>query len=89
MDPPTRPLARPIYEGLPWLYLLLGAAALVVSYLTPSFSLSLLLGLPGLVAVLAGTVLVLRRGGYRRMRAQYDHPDALAEAGRDDFPGAQ
>ena len=82
-------LARPLYEGLPWLYLLLGAAALVGSYLTSSFRLSLLLGLPGLLAVLAGVVVALRRGDYRRMRAQYEHPDALAESGRDDFPGSQ
>jgi len=85
----THRLARPVYEGLPWLYLLLGAAALVVSYRTSSFSLSLLLGLPGLLAVLAGVVLVLRRRDYRRMRAQYEHPDALAERGRGDLQGTQ
>ncbi|HTY49448.1 MAG TPA: hypothetical protein VMB48_07135 [Steroidobacteraceae bacterium] len=85
----THRLARPLYEGLPWLYLLLGAAALAGSYLTASSRLSVVLGLPGLLAVLAGIVLVLRRGGYRRMRTQYDHPDALADRARDDFPGAQ
>jgi hypothetical protein len=66
-------LSRPVYESLPWAYLLGGAAALVVSYLQSSTALSLVLGLPGLVAVLAGTVVLLRR-------AQYDAPEALDEA---------
>jgi hypothetical protein len=42
--------------------------------------LSVVLGLPGLFAVLAGVVILLRRRGYRRLRAQYDAPDALDEA---------
>jgi hypothetical protein len=73
-------LSRPVYESLPWAYLLGGAAALVVSYLQSSTALSLVLGLPGLLAVLAGTVVLLRRRGYRRLRAQYDAPEALDEA---------
>jgi hypothetical protein len=73
-------LSRPVYEGLPWVYLLGGLAALMVSYFQESAALSLLLGLPGLLAVLAGAVVLLRRRGYRRLRAQYDAPDALDEA---------
>jgi hypothetical protein len=73
-------LSRPVYEGLPWIYLLGGAAALIVSYFQESSGLSLILGLPGLLAVLAGTVVLLRRRGYRRLRAQYDAPEALDEA---------
>jgi Flp pilus assembly protein TadB len=73
-------LSRPVYESLPWAYLLGGAAALFVSYLQSSATLSLVLGLPGLLAVLAGAVVWLRRRGYRRLRAQYDAPEALDEA---------
>jgi hypothetical protein len=73
-------LSRPVYEGLPWAYLLGGVAALGVSYMQTSVALSLLLGLPGLLAVLAGVVVLLRRRGYRRLRAQYDAPHALDEA---------
>lgn len=73
-------LSRPVYESLPWAYLLGGLAALFVSYLQSSSALSLILGLPGLLGVLAGAVVLLRRRGYRRLRAQYDAPDALDEA---------
>ncbi|MGC1457556.1 MAG: hypothetical protein WA825_04710 [Steroidobacteraceae bacterium] len=73
-------LSRPVYEGLPWAYLLGGVVALCVSYIQTSAALSLLLGLPGLLAVLAGVVVLLRRRGYRRLRAQYHAPHALDEA---------
>jgi len=73
-------LARPIYESLPWAYLSAGALALLISYLQTSTALSLMLGLPGLLAVLAGVVVLLRRRSYRQLRAQYDAPDALDEA---------
>jgi Flp pilus assembly protein TadB len=80
MSPARRRLSRPVYEGLPWVYLLAGLLALIASYGQTSSGMSLLLGLPGLVALLAGTVVLLRRRGYRRLRAQYDAPDALEEA---------
>jgi hypothetical protein len=73
-------LSRPVYEGLPWAYLLGGLVALVVSYFHESTALGALLGLPGLLAVLAGAVVLLRRRSYRRLRAQYDAPEALDEA---------
>jgi Flp pilus assembly protein TadB len=73
-------LSRPVYESLPWVYLSAGLMALLISYLQTSTALSLMLGLPGLLAVLAGVVVLLRRRGYRRLRAQYDAPDALDEA---------
>ncbi len=73
-------LSRPLYEGLPWAYVLGGLLALFISYLQTSTALSLVLGLPGLLAVLAGVVVLLRRRDYRRLRAQYDAPNALDEA---------
>jgi hypothetical protein len=80
MTPAQHKLSRPVYEGLPWAYLLGGVAALGVSYWQSSTTLSLVLGLPGLLALLAGVVVLLRRRAYRRLRAQYDAPHALDEA---------
>ena len=74
--PPKR-LSRPVYEGLPWFYLICGIAACVGSYFLPSGVLSLLVGLAGLVAVLGGVVILLRRRDYRELRSQYADPDAL------------
>lgn len=74
-------LARPLYEGLPWLYVGAGLAALAASYLAASRLASAALGLPGIAALLGGVVVWLRRRDYRRMRARYARPDALAERG--------
>jgi membrane associated rhomboid family serine protease len=66
-----RRLSRPIYEALPWLYILSGIAALAASYFASSSLMSLALGLPGLIATVGGIVLVLRRRDFRKMRADY------------------
>ncbi len=70
-------LSRPVYESLPWIYIACGIAALVGSYLMPSGVLSLIVGLAGLMAVLAGVVILLRRRDYRALRSEYGDPDAL------------
>jgi hypothetical protein len=62
-------LSRPLYEALPWIYIVCGLAALVGSYLHPSKMHSLVLGLPGLLALVAGVVILLRRRDYRQMQA--------------------
>jgi hypothetical protein len=69
-------LARPLYEALPWVYLLCGLAALTASYLVKNSGvMSAVIGLPGLVATLGGIVVLLRRRGYRKMRADYFEGD--------------
>lgn len=70
-------LSRPVYEGLPWFYIACGAAALAGSYFLPSGFLSLFIGLAGIIAVLIGFVILLRRRDYRALRSQYVDPDAL------------
>lgn len=69
-------LSRPLYEGLPWLYIAAGIAALGVSYLIgDSHALGLLTGLGGLAALLGGVVVLLRRRDYRDLRSQYGQPE--------------
>ena len=64
-------LARPVYEALPWVYMVCGVAALIASYFTGSHLMSFVLGIPGLVAVLGGVVVALRRRDFRKMRENY------------------
>ncbi len=82
MAPHDLRLSRPLYEGLPWLYMLCGLAALAASYFAQGAFASAALGVPGFAAFLGGIVVWLRRREYRRMRARYARPDALADEGR-------
>ena len=77
MEPSSQRLSRPVYEGLPWFYLVCGVAALVASYLLPSRILSLIAGVVGLVGLLGGSVILLRRRDYRELRSRYADPDSL------------
>ena len=77
-------LSRPLYEGLPWIYVLAGAAGLFCSYVIPYRALSILIGLLGFMSVLAGVVVLLRRRDYRERRSQYRNPDSsLSDRGKD------
>jgi hypothetical protein len=80
---PRLRLARPVYESLPWLYMGGGFAALALSYRQIWPRLGLPLGLVGILALLGGSVVWLRRRGYRRMRTHYVQPDALSETDRE------
>lgn len=72
-------LSRPLYESLPWAYMACGLAALTGSYLLPSRLVSLFLGLLGLVGLLGGIVVLLRRRDFRELRANYADPAQLFE----------
>jgi hypothetical protein len=68
--------SRPVYEGLPWLYITCGLLVLGGSYLVAAHGvLSLIAGILGLLFVLGGVVVLLRRREYRALRSQY--PDDL------------
>ena len=75
-------LSRPLYEGLPWMYVAGGVMALVGSYFCPYRALSLSIGLLGLLGVLGGIVVLLRRRDYRAMRSEYGQSDSTL---RDDL----
>jgi hypothetical protein len=75
-----RHLSRPLYEGLPWLYMAFGLAALVASYLLAArAALSFALGFLGLTALVYGIVVLLRRRDYRELRSHYGNPDSLSD----------
>jgi hypothetical protein len=78
MERPGRHLSRPLYEGLPWIYMASGVLILLGSYwLAAHTALSLIVGLLGLVALVGGFVVLLRRRDYRELRSRYADPDAL------------
>jgi Flp pilus assembly protein TadB len=65
-------ISRPLYELLPYLYMLLGAVLLVAAWLVdlqlwPSLFLAI-----GALSLLGGLVLWLRRKDYRAKQAEYD-----------------
>jgi membrane associated rhomboid family serine protease len=70
--------SRPVYEGLPWIYIMCGLLALLGSYLLAARGLlSLVVGLAGLLSLVGGIVVLLRRRDYRALRARYADPDSL------------
>jgi hypothetical protein len=64
-------LSKPLYESLPWLYVLGGALLIGVSHQLHSGVLSVLLLLAGLLAVIGGAAIWLRRRDFRATRAEY------------------
>ena len=85
-------LPRPIYEGLPWLYIALGLAALGASWRFEAHAVpSAVAGLGGLAAVIAGVVLLLRRRDFRDLDVRYPQrrDGRIAGSGRSDPPRGQ
>jgi hypothetical protein len=71
-------LPRALYESLPAAYVALGIAGLVAGYVLHTGRLSTALSVGGLLIVIGGTMLWLRRRDYRATRA-----DLLRNSGED------
>jgi hypothetical protein len=64
-------LARPVYEGLPYVYVAVGMAAILVSYLDAAGTRSEVAFAIGLISAIAGVTLCLHRHDSRTLRNQY------------------
>ena len=64
-------LARPIYEVLPYLYMLVGLGLLGAAWLMKVETLPSVFMVVGALSLLAGIVLWLRRRDYRTTQAEY------------------
>lgn len=66
-------LAKPLYESMPYAYACVGILLMLLSYSAGRGIWSTLAGLVGLVAVIGGAVIFLKRRDYRLNRAHYDY----------------
>ena len=64
-------LARPVYELLPYAYVLAGACSLLASWFVRQSPWPAILLVAGMLAVVGGLVILLRRRDYRSTQAQY------------------
>lgn len=65
-------IARPIYELLPYVYMVVGVALLATAWWLNMAMLPEVLLVVGSLSLLAGLVLWLRRKDYRTRQAEYD-----------------
>jgi hypothetical protein len=63
--------SKPIYESLPWAYAMAGVALIAISYQLHSGILSVLLLLAGILGLVGGAAIWLRRRDFRATRAEY------------------
>jgi len=72
--------STPVYESLPWAYIICGVGGLVGSYLFTTVGrtgMSMFVGVLGLILVVGGVMVLLRRRNYRAMHSQYPNRDSL------------
>ena len=65
-------LARPIYEFLPYLYMLVGVALLGAAWFIEMSTLPSIFMLVVVLSLMAGLVLWLRRRDYRTRQSEYN-----------------
>ena len=66
-------LAKPVYELLPYLYIVAGAVLLTLAWLMASPPWPTIFLIVGCISLLAGMTLWLRRRDYRTTQAQYNN----------------
>ena len=65
-------LARPVYESLPAIYVLIGGAAIFLFYINPPGFAGKAAFVIGFFALTAGVTLFLRRQDYRELSREYN-----------------
>ena len=65
-------LARPVYEFLPYLYMLIGVGLLTAAWFVDTSTLPSILMVIGALSLMGGLVLWLRRRDYRTRQAEYN-----------------
>ena len=73
-------LPKPVYESLPWLYVLGGAVLIAASHRLHSGVLSALLLIAGALGLVGGAAVWLRRRDFRTTHAEYglqDEPSGI------------
>ena len=65
-------LARPVYEFLPYLYILVGVALLGAAWFIEMSTLPSVFLVIGVLSIMAGLVLWLRRRDYRTRQSEYN-----------------
>jgi hypothetical protein len=64
-------LSRPVYEALPYVYIAIGVASVGASFVWRMADWSGLVAILGLIAIIGGLVLALRRRDYRIQQRHY------------------
>jgi hypothetical protein len=64
-------ISRPVYEALPYVYIAIGVTAVGASFVWRVADWSGLVALLGLIAIIGGLVLALRRRDYRIQKRHY------------------
>ncbi|HEY1312350.1 MAG TPA: hypothetical protein VGE92_00650 [Steroidobacteraceae bacterium] len=75
-------LARPVYESLPYLYIVIGGLSIFLFYLDPIGPRAVIAFLIGVTVEIAALTLLLRRKDYRALSREYtgesiDFPSTL------------
>ena len=65
-------LPKPLYESIPFHFLILGVAAIVAAFYVDSGFWPEIFAVAGIVLLVLGVVLLLRRKGYRSSRSRLD-----------------
>lgn len=64
-------LARPVYEGLPYVYMTIGGLAIFLFYLDPVGLRGVIAFAIGIIAAVAALTLFLRRRDFRELSREY------------------
>jgi hypothetical protein len=70
-------LTKPVYEALPHSYLGVGTALLLGAFYIDAWYWPELLSAGGIISLVAGLILLLKRRGYRSSRSRVDFDETL------------